>query len=534
MIKSRKAPGQKNWCLAAAVAAALIAPLSRGGAAAAPEGPGRYYTVEDIPTPAGVAPACGGLSFLPDGRLVAVFDHGEVCIYDPVTRRWTKFAQGLHTPLGVLAISAREILVCQRPELTRLLDTTGSGVADVYQCVSDQWGLSGNYHEFAYGPVRDANGGLYVALGSGSAGGLPRYEVRGRFNPDGADFGRRAMYSVVPYRGWVVKIGTGGDLIPIACGFRQPNGIVLDPQGRIFVTDNQGDWVGTNKLHYVTAGGFYGHPSGLVWRPDWNGPPSVLQLDKMRREGSILFPYAIMSNSPGQPVYDLTQGKFGPFADQMIVSEFNVPRLLRVMLEEVSGEIQGAVAPLYDGAPLHAGNIRLAFAPDGSLWVGQSERRLGWPAGHGIQKITWKGETPLDVLNVHLTSTGFEFTFTKPLERASAERPDSYTGRRYYYLYQAAYGSPRVDVHDVPASRISLSDDGLRVRFDVDGLHAGYIYEFTLNGLRGADGSPVLNPLVAYTANRLPDGSRRPIPWPAPTGQRAGTGEDDLKVGLNP
>jgi hypothetical protein len=203
-----------------------------------------------------------------------------------------------------------------------------------------------------------------------------------------------------------------------------------------------------------------------------------------------------------------------------------VPRLLRVMLEKVSGELQGAVAPFYDGPPLRAGNIRLAFAPDGSLWVGQSERRLGWPAGQGIQRVKWKGETPMDVLSLHLTATGFEFTFTKPVDPVSVTRPEAYTGRRYYYLYQAAYGSPRVDIHNVDVSHIVCSPDGLRVGFDVDQLKAGYIYEFTLNGVRSADGAPIVNPLIAYTANRLQDGSSRPIPWPAPTGQKAGTGED--------
>jgi len=460
---------------------------------------------------------------------VAVFDHGEVCIYDPASRRWTKFAEGLHTPLGVLALSAREILVCQRAELTRLVDTDGDGVADLYECVTDRWGLSGNYHEFAYGPVRDSHGNLYVALGAGSDGGVPRYEVRGASRPRVSEFGARAMYSVVPYRGWVVRITPDGELIPVAGGFRQPNGIVLDPQERLFVTDNQGDWVGTSKLHQVVPGGFYGHPSALVWRPDYQGPPSVVQMDKMRHEGVILFPHAILANSPGQPVYDLTQGKFGPFAGQMFVTEFNIPRLLRVMLEEVAGELQGAVAPFYDGPPLRAGNIRLAFAPDGSLWVGQSERRLGWPAGHGIQRVSWKGRTPMDVLAMHLTPTGFEFTFTKPLDAASAMRPEAFPARRYYYLYQAAYGSPRIDIHDVRVDHVALSQDGRRISFDVDALNPGYIYEFTLRGLKAADGTPLLNPLIGYTVNRLQDGSTRPIPRPAPTGATLGSGMDEAK-----
>jgi glucose/arabinose dehydrogenase len=493
---------------------------------AAAESPKRYYSVEDIAGPPGVTPECNGLGFLPDGRMAAVFDHGEVCFYDPTGRHWSKFAEGLHTPLGILPLSAREVLVCQRAELTRLVDSHGDGTADLYQCVSDQWGLSGNYHEFAYGPVRDAQGNLYVALGSSSRGGVARYEVRGRFNPAGFGFGARAMFSVVPYRGWVLKIAPDGALTPVACGFRQPNGIVFDPQGRLFVTDNQGDWVGTSKLHYVLPGQFYGQPAGLVWRGDWKGQPSVLELDRMRREGNVLFSHAILANSPGQPVFDLSGGKFGPFAGQMFVTEFNIPRVLRVMLEEVGGELQGATAPFYDGPPLRAGNIRLAFAPDGSLWVGQSERRLGWPAGAGIQRIRWNGEIPLDILTLHLTATGFEFTFTKPVDPATAGRSEAYSGRRYYYLYHADYGSPRVDVHDLSVSRPLISADGRKVRIDIAGLRAGYIYEFNLKGIRAADGSALLNPLIGYTANRLQDGSARPIPWPPPTGAVRGTGHD--------
>ena len=494
------------------------------------ESPTAYYSVEDVPDPPGVVPKCNGLAFLPDGRLVAAFDHGEICFYEPLSRKWTRYAEGLHTPMGVLAVSVKEILVSQRPELTRLRDTDGDGVADLYECVSDRWELSGNFHEFAYGPVADGKGGFYVALGSSSGEGVSRYEMRGHYDPAGRLFPgsqpKYSMYSFVAYRGWVVRIGPDGGLTPIACGFRQPNGIVLDPQGRLFVTDNQGDWVGTSKLHYVQAGGFYGHPAGLCWEGDWHGPPTLEQLDRRRREGVVLFPHAILANSPGQPAFDTTGGKFGPYAGQMFVTEFNIPRVLRVMMEEVGGELQGATAPFYDGPPLRAGCARLAFAPDGSLWVGQTGRELGWIGGKGIQRISWKGRMPCDVLRMHLTSSGFELTFTEPVDPVAARRAESYHMRRYYYLYQGDYGSPRVDLHDVRLSRLAVSADGRRVSFDVDTLQAGYIYELRLPGVRSADGTPVLNPLLAYTANRLADGSIRPVPRPPVTGGTAGSGQD--------
>ena len=59
------------------------------------------------------------------------------------------FAEGLHTPLGVLPLSNREVLVMQMPELTLLVDRDGDGRADLYKTVSDDFGLSGNYAEFA-------------------------------------------------------------------------------------------------------------------------------------------------------------------------------------------------------------------------------------------------------------------------------------------------------------------------------------------------------------------------------------------------
>jgi hypothetical protein len=531
--------------LGATRAASSRSPRGKGAAlfagvlvAAARLSANESYAVEDIPGPPGVTPECGGLSFLPDGRMAAIFDHGEVCIYDPATKTWRQFASGLHTPLGVLAVSPREILVCQRAELTRLVDTDGDGVADEYQCVCNAWGISGNYHEFLYGPIRDGAGHLFISIGSASAGGVARYEVRGPLKPEGYGFGKSAMFSVVPYRGWVAEIGDDGSLKPVAAGFRQPNGLVFDPRGRMFVTDNQGDWVGTSKLHYVVPGGFYGQPAGLVWRDDWKeiaqklgrsphtGDHALQQLDALRHEGAVLFPHAILANSPGQPVFAPADGKFGPFGGQMFVTEFNIGRVLRVMLEDVSGEPQGAVTTFYDRGGLRAGNIRLAFGPEGSLWVGQSERKLGWPAGEGIQRIRWNGNTPLDVLALHLAPRGFDFTFTKPVDPQSAGEAAVYAGKRYYYLYHADYGSPRVDIHTLRPTRVTVSPDGLSVHVELDGLLAGYIYEFNLKGLKGRDGAPIENPVIAYTANRLLDGSTRPVPRPAPSGDNQGSGQD--------
>ncbi len=68
----------------------------------------------------------------------------------------------------------------QRPEITLLTDRNGDGKADHFKTLSDSFGMSGNYAEFNFGPVRDEAGNLYFSLGTGSAfGRLLTNEVRG-------------------------------------------------------------------------------------------------------------------------------------------------------------------------------------------------------------------------------------------------------------------------------------------------------------------------------------------------------------------
>jgi glucose/arabinose dehydrogenase len=469
-----------------------------------------YYEVETIATPPGLVAETGGLSFLPDGRLAACFHRGEVMLYNPKTKVWKLFAEGLHDPLGVVAISNRELLVIQRPELTRITDTNGDGIADQYETVTDQFGMSGNYHEFAFGPVRDGKGNLYISLNTASNGAGIRDEVRGQYDALGRQ-GR--MYACVPYRGWILQITPDGNVKPYASGFRSPNGMGFDAQGRLFVTDNQGDWLGTSKLYHVEEGKFYGHPASLVWRPGFpDVDPLTLSphtLDSMRTVESIAFPHEVMAHSPTQLVVDNTGGKFGPFSGQLFVGEMDFSRLIRVLPDEVDGQIQGACIPFYDKAggknPLRIGNNRLAFAPDGSLWLGQTDH--GWLGDRGIQRIRYKGASagvPLDILNMKLTLTGFDLTFTQPLDEATARDLANYRFKSYYYEYHQAYGSPQMDVQPVAVSGATLSSDRKTVSLKLTNLEAGRIYELNLGNLLANNGQKKLaNKLICYTLNRL-------------------------------
>lgn len=481
---------------------------------AAAQAPSDSYRVEMVSTPKGIAPEVGGIAFTEDGQLAASFRRGYLYLMNPRTLAWRRFASGFQTPLGILPGQRGEFFVVHLPELTRVVDTDGNGAADLYETISDRWGMSGNYHEFIYGPVRDRDGNFYIGLGCASGGGEPRPPVRGelttrgrlaRQQKEGIVY-RVGHYSPVPYRGCVVKIFPDGKLEPVSCGFRQPNGLVFNAEGDLFAVDNQGDWVGTSPLHHVTPGAFHGHPASLNWDPAFQGQDpvevSVETLAQRRKMPAIQFPQNDMAGSVAQPLFDATGGKFGPYTGQLFLAEWTYPRILRADLEKVGGQYQGACFLFIDGNGLRTGNNRMAFAPDGtSLYVAQTSRI--WGPGEGLQRVVWTGKTPMDILRMRLTQTGFELTFTKPVDPETAVSASNYSFSHYYYLYHGQYGSPKTDITPAKVTAVSLSEDRLRVSLTLEKLAPGRVYELRPGRIKAADGSSLVTRLAAYTLNRL-------------------------------
>ncbi len=479
--------------------------------------PATCYRVETLATPEGIAPEVSAIAFTEDGRLFAGFRLGtiwskrmdrqtrETGASHEDAREWKLFASGLLWPLGILPGKPGELFVAQMPELTRVVDTDGDGAADLYETVCDDWGLGGNYHEFLAGPVRDAQGNFYVALGCVSSGGTLRFPVRGKLWKRSHKSKIYGHYSPVPYRGWVVKISPSGELTPVSCGLRQPNGIAFNPAGDLFVVDNQGDWVGTSPLHHVTAGAFHGHPASLVWEKGFEGYPEDIRIETLRARRklpAVQFPQNDMAGSTAQPLVDTTGGKFGPYSGQFFVAEWSHPRLLRAALEKVGGEYQGACFLFIEGGGLRRGNNRLAFAPDGSLYIAQVSRLWGG-TGEGLQRVAWTGKVPMDVLMMSLTTDGFELTFTKPVDPGSAASPSVYSLQHYYYLYHAKYGSPKQDATPVKVTAVTISEDRRKVRLTVPELVPRRVYDLRMRGITARDGDPLVTRIAAYTLNRL-------------------------------
>ncbi len=64
----------------------------------------QYYELETIALPPGEH-SVDAVAFMPDGRLVCCTSLSKVFFYEPNTGKWSLFAEGLHTPLGLCPLN---------------------------------------------------------------------------------------------------------------------------------------------------------------------------------------------------------------------------------------------------------------------------------------------------------------------------------------------------------------------------------------------------------------------------------------------
>ena len=192
-----------------------------------------YYQIKTLPIPEGIELEVGGVATMPDGRVGVSTRRGEIWVIEnPYMKgstmpHYTRFASGMHEVLG-LAYKEGSFYCTQRGELTKLTDIDGDGEADSYEALA-RWPISGNYHEYTYGPVFDKAGDMYIMLNLAWIG-----------------FGEGNM---AKWRGWMLKIHAKDGLIePIATGLRSPAGFNLNDEGDMFYAENQGDWVGSGRI----------------------------------------------------------------------------------------------------------------------------------------------------------------------------------------------------------------------------------------------------------------------------------------------
>jgi cytochrome c551/c552 len=487
-----------------------------------------YLQIMKVAVPEGVLLEVGGLAVLPNGNLGVSTRRGDVYIIEnPTSARpyYRHFASGLHEILG-LAYKDGSLYAAQRGELTRLEDTNMDGKADVYETVH-AWPLSAHYHEYSFGPKIAPDGTFFV---SGNVA-----------------FGNEEWWrgeSRVPWRGWMMKIDEEGNLEPWATGMRSPAGLgMID--GELFYSDNQGDWMGSGGIWHVEKGDFMGHPAGLRWADKPNSPVklSTEELYAMadpRQEKNeqgryvkpenveeadfntlyemkekfpevklpaVWLPHGILGISNSE-IIKIPEGHFGPFEGQLLVGDQGQSKIMRVVLEKVKGEYQGVAFDFRSG--FQSGVLRMAWAQDGSLFVGETNR--GWGsagnANEGLQRLVWKRQTPFEMKTISAMPDGFEVEFTKAVDRSTAEDIASYDVYSYIYKYHPVYGSPPVMNENIAIKGIKVSQDGMKARIVLDGMKQYHIHTIRAAGVRDQENKPLLHPVAYYTLNNIPDGPK--------------------------
>src|SRR5262245_12447368 len=183
-------------------------------AAEKPNAEAEYYRIITIPTPQKdnqpVTMEAGALCLLGPDKLACSSRIGDIWIGeglkgDAPKPKWTIYASGLHEVLGLATKPGDKegwIYCTQRCEVTRMRDSNNDGRADIFETVSDGWGIGGDYHEYAFGSKFDREGNMWVVLC-----------LTGSFDSNNI------------YRGWCLRITPDGKTIPTCSGIRSPGGI---------------------------------------------------------------------------------------------------------------------------------------------------------------------------------------------------------------------------------------------------------------------------------------------------------------------
>lgn len=424
-------------------------------------------------------PRVGGMDFLSDGRLLvstwdsigAVYAISGLESSDTNQIHIQKIAAGLSEPLGMTVVDDT-IYVLQKHELTQLIDQNGDGVIDGYNNICNSFGATPDFHEFSYGLAYQEG---YFFANLGLAMRLMSHELQ---NID---------------RGTSIKIGRDGTFSHFATGLRQANGIGKGPDGALFITENQGQWVPACKLIHLQAGAFYGCQYGMGDRYQ----------DEDITAPAVWLPQNEIGNSPGQPVLIPE----GTYKDQMLFGEVTHGGIKRAFLEKVKDHFQGAAFRFTQG--LEAGINRLVFGPDGALYAGGVGMNGNWgwkDQQFGLQKLVFNDATTFEILKIEAQPEGFKLTFTEPLAENNGNDPKDYFIQQWYYETTPEYGSPKLGLEQLPVRRIEILQNRKSVYLNIPKLKEGHVLYFLLSpDIKSKTGQRLWTGEAWYTLNYIPD-----------------------------
>jgi hypothetical protein len=422
-----------------------------------------------------------GLAWRPDGTLIVTSLEGRVWLghdtdRDCLVDRLEPFSDELAAPFGVAA-AGESIDVINKYGLLRLTDADGDGHAERMQRLASGWGHTRDYHDWAVGLPRDGQGNYYVSLPcqqdeSTAAGALLRGTVV-KLTPREPTADDPALFAIEQ----------------LCAGLRFPQGIALSPRGELFVTDNQGNYTPFNELNHVVRGVRYGFINRLENKPGFAPPFRSAAVEIPHPWTRSVNGICFLTPSPGDGRGP--EAQFGPFTGHLIGCEYDTRRLVRMSLEHVQGEYQGAVYPFSrepaTGEATFEGPLTCAVSPEGDLYIGNI-RDSGWGAGANtgsLVRLRYRGQPAPGIAEVRAVPGGFEIALTTAVDPAQARDAANYSIASYRRIPTPDYGGADRDRRVERVRALELSPDSKRVTILLGELREGFVYEFHLRNLAG-------------------------------------------------
>jgi len=394
------------------------------------------YVVDDIPLPTDNPWQSnirfGGFDFFADGdRAACCTWNGDVWIISGLKSDWSKliwkrYATGLFESLG-LKIVDDKIYVTGKDQITRLHDLDKDDEADYYENFNNDIMITRNFHEFTFDLQTDSEGNFYFA------------------KADTVRRGGRGFDYNTPHNGIIFKVSEDGlKSVVYATGIRAPGGCGVSPDGIVTTGENEGTWVPQCKITWTTKKGqFHGVVPSI-----WKDSTFVKVKDGAPKDYSkplCWIPHDIDNSSGGQTW--ITTDKWGPFQGDLLHLTYGKSAILKVMKEEVNGQVQGGVFKI--PVQLNSSAMRGRFNPhDNQLYViGFKGWQTNAPRPCALQRIRYTGQAVAMPHKLNVTEKGIQLSFTCELDEELAKDLESYTIKQWNYIWGPMYGTPHVSVN---------------------------------------------------------------------------------------
>ncbi|RKN81779.1 PVC-type heme-binding CxxCH protein [Ulvibacterium marinum] len=271
---------------------------------------------------------------------------------DGIPDKWIVFADSIEDGMNLHYNLEHGLFLTTKNGVFQYLDHDKNGVSDMKRAIVTMVEPKNVYdHAGILGLALGEDDWLYVSRGN--VGGNP-WTIKGTDGSQIEGYGDGGNV-------FRCKVD-GSQLEELATGFWNPFDLKFNSEGRLFVTDNDPDSRGPNRLIEIVPGGDYGYKSvyggsGIHPFSSWNGElPGTL-------------PFSAPLGEAPCAMIDGSFTNFGdPYASQMLVNIWEENNMVRIPLDQNGSSVKGIPEVLIQGdASFHP--VSLATNSRGDLYI---------------------------------------------------------------------------------------------------------------------------------------------------------------------